>query len=294
MPVTFGHYVKFKQLGIIVGTKCNFHCAHCALEDRERGRNLSAKEIHILKNSIAEYAPRELLFTGGEPTFYIHLINELISAHPKPHKCRIIVTTNAHFAKSIPAARKVLTSFIALNNVQVSYDKFHKKFLPLANVKNLYTACKEMRLSFLALFAIQSPLDLPLMAELSKLGKFRIGVQKVIPHGQARKNGVGFIHTVFDKKVLNKRCPNLGRIAYTRGHGFSVCCSDLLRLKSKTQLAHLTIKEHLASDFYKLMSGHTFRELIQKFSLPDSPLKPEHSDECVLCKHIFTQRARPT
>lgn len=286
--------MRFKQLGIIVGTKCNFRCAHCALEDGERNRDLSVKEIRILKEAISQYAPRELLFTGGEPTLYIPLINEMISAHPAPHKCRIIVTTNGHFANSVSSARKVLASFIALDNVQVSYDKFHNKFLPLTKVKNLYTACKEMRLKFLALFAIQSPLDLSLMAALSKVGRFNIGVQKVIPHGQARKNRLGFIHTVFDRKVLAKKCPNLGRLAYTRGKGFSVCCSDLLRLKSKIQFAHPTIKEHLASDFYKLMARHSFRKLLQLVKLSDAQLKPEHSDECVLCKHIFTQRALPT
>jgi len=283
--------VKFKQLGIIVGTKCNFSCTHCAIEDREKNRDLSASEVSILKGAISQYAPSELLFTGGEPTLYIPLINELISAHPAPHKCRIIVTTNGHFANSVPAARKVLASFSALNNIQVSYDKFHKEFLPLQKVKNLYTACKEMRLNFLALFAIQSPLDLPLTAELSKVGKFKIGVQKVIPHGQAQKNKLGFIHAVFDKKVLAKRCPNLGRLAYTRGRGFSVCCSDLLRLKSEIQIAHPTIKQHLASGFYKLMAGHSFRKLLRHFALSDSQLKPEHSDECVLCKHIFTRGA---
>lgn len=246
--------MRFKQLGIIVGTKCNFRCAHCALGDGERNRDLSVKEIRILKEAISQYAPRELLFTGGEPTLYIPLINEMISAHPAPGKCRIIVTTNGHFANSVSSARKVLASFIALNNVQVSYDKFHNKFLPLTKVKNLYAACKEMRLKFLALFAIQSPLDLSLMAALSKVGRFNIGVQKVIPHGQAKKNRLGFIHTVFDRKVLAKKCPNLGRLAYTRGRGFSVCCSDLLRLRSKTQFAHPTIKEHLASDFYKLLT----------------------------------------
>lgn len=286
--------MRFKQLGIIVGTKCNFRCAHCALEDREKDRDLGAKEIRILKGAIFQYAPRELLFTGGEPTFYIPLINELISAHPAPHKCRVIITTNGHFAGSVSSARKVLASFAALNNVQVSYDKFHNKFLPLRKVKNLYTACKEMHLKFLALFAIQSPLDLPLMAELSRVGRFKIGVQKVIPHGQAKKNKLGFIHAVFDRKVLAKKCPNLGRLAYTRGKGFSVCCSDLLRLKSKTQFAHPTIKEHLASDFYKLMARHSFRRLLQLSRLSTAQLKPEHSDECVLCKHIFTQRALPT
>lgn len=286
--------MRFKQLGIIVGTKCNFRCAHCALEDREKNRDLGAKEIRTLKGAISQYAPRELLFTGGEPTFYIPLINELISAHPAPHKCRIIVTTNGHFAGSVSSARKVLASFAALNNVQVSYDKFHSKFLPLRKVKNLYAACKETHLNFLALFAIQSPLDLPLMAELSKVGRFRIGVQKVIPHGQAKKNKLGFIHAVFDRKVLAKKCPNLGRIAYTRGRGFSVCCSDLLRLKSKTQIAHPVIKDHLASDFYKLMAAHSFRELLRLSNLSSAQLKPEHSDECVLCKHIFTQGARPT
>lgn len=286
--------MRFKQLGIIVGTKCNFRCAHCALEDGERNRDLSVKEIRILKEAISQYAPRELLFTGGEPTLYIPLINEMISAHPAPDKCRIIVTTNGHFADSVSSARKVLASFIALNNVQVSYDKFHGKFLPLTKVKNLYAACKEMRLKFLALFAIQSPLDLSLMAALSKVGRFNIGVQKVIPHGQAKKNGLGFIHTVFDRKVLAKKCPNLGRLAYTRGKGFSVCCSDLLRLKSKTQFAHTTIKEHLDSDFYKLMARHSFRRLLQLFRLSTAQLKPEHSDECVLCKQIFTQKVLPT
>ena len=284
--------MRLKQLSIVVGTRCNFKCAHCTWKDQERGKDLSPYEVAALKAAIARHAPKGLLFTGGEPTLYVPLINEMITAHPAPKRLNVTVTTNGHFAGSEASARELLASFKTLHQVQLSYDKFHSEFLPFKNVGNLYRACKKMGIAFSSFFAIQSPLDLPSMAELSRVGKFTIGVQKVIPRGQARKNNVGFVYPYFDRQVLRRRCPNMGSVSYTRGKGFSVCCSDLVRRNLPIRAAHRTIEDHLKSGFYRLMEKNSFGELLRKFSIPETGIKPRHSEECELCRYIFSGMLR--
>jgi len=280
-------------LGVNVGTRCNFQCAHCLVEGKDRNRDLTRAEIELLRGTISRYQPKSVLFVGGETTLYVGVVNELISSHPDKKNLKVTVTTNGHFAKSIVLAKKVLSEFAVLDSVQVSYDVFHKVFLPIKNIGNLYAACKDLGIKFSVILTISSPMDLTLVPELRKMGKFKIGVQKVGRIGDAKINNIGFSFPSFDKNVLLKKCPGRKGLGYLCGKGFSLCCAELVMNNPSGHFIHETLHRHRRSDFYRVMRSCTFGELVRRAGIPMKELLPEHSLECVLCDHIFSRVDMP-
>lgn len=281
------HGKRLKKLGISIGTRCNFLCSHCMFSGKNWALDLQPEEIKALRTEIRNNAPTELLFTGGEPTLYIGTINKLIAAHPCPQATKISVTSNGHFADTVSSARKVLRSFSSINRLRLSYDKFHGEFLPMRKVGFLYEACRGLGLEFGVLAAIQSPLDIVSLKELRSVGEFDITLQKILPQGKAKKNGTDYKYPEFDKSVLGKKCPNLGKIIYAPGKGFSVCCCSLALPRLKAKVAHSTIAEHFESEFYKAVSSFTFGEMAGAFGPLNAAFAPALSSECSMCEYIF-------
>jgi len=250
-------------------------------------RRLSVEEMFRIVNTINRFEIRSLVFVGGEPTLYISEINWILSRIECLDRVEVRIITNGHFAKDEKVAGTLLSKFLRINKVDLSYDKFHKKFLKEKNIGSLYKACKSYGLEFGVLMAIQSPMDLVLVPQLRKFGDFPIGVQKVLPTGFALRSGVALNHPAFDAGVLRKRCETAGRISYICGEGFSLCCSSLI-LNGKTNgYVHQTLEEHLDSRFYKLMSSRSFGDLLKLAGMRKDSLTPEDSVPCNLCEHIF-------
>lgn len=276
------------ELTILPGFKCGFRCAHCAVgPELDAEGKLTQDEIRLLKRAIEELRPSALTFAGGEPTYYADEINELVSAHPAPQSVTVRLTTNGQFAQDKARAVSALRAFRKLDQVQLSYDRFHEDFLPLAKVANVAAACAELSVDFGVLLAVSSPLDLEIAGRLRSLGEFPITVQKVLPVGDARTNGVAFRHLEFDPKVLAEHCPNRGQMTYICGRGFTICCSSLAFNGARRGVVHPTLAEHLESPLFKSMSEHDFSGLLARSGLHSDSLAPEMSDACTLCEHIF-------
>lgn len=276
------------ELTILPGFKCGFRCAHCAVgPELEAEGRLSRDEIQLLKRAIAEIRPSAITFAGGEPTYYVDEINDLVSAHPAPESLTVRLTTNGQFAQDKTRALSALRAFRKLDQVQLSYDRFHEDFFPLAKVSHVVAACAELAVDFGILLAVSSPLDLEIAGRLRALGNFPITVQKVLPIGDARTNDVAFRHLEFDSKVLNDHCPNRGQMTYICGRGFTICCSSLAFNGTRRDVVHPTLAEHLRSPLFKSMSEHSFSDLLSRSGIRAESLAPEMSDSCTLCEHIF-------
>lgn len=273
------------DLGITVGTVCNIRCRHCLVDDNLGSRRITKSEIGRLVSEINTYKPRELIFTGGEPTLFTREINSILAAIDKPDRIRTSIITNGNFASTPAAAVKTLKSFKTLNSVQMSYDKFHAEFVSEACIRNLLAACRKLNLSFGLVCAIETPLDLIFLNKL-KLAGVPVTTQKILPIGRAKKSALSYSYPAFDAKVLRKKCPNIGRLVYNCGSGFTTCCGFLASRAGNSIYVHRTIKAHLRSRFYKLISRHTFGELLLSAGLSKSGLSPAHSAACALCEHI--------
>lgn len=279
---------NIRRIGIISGYKCNFKCAHCCSPD-DGSPCLTEQEESAILGSIRAYNIRSLHFLGGEPSLYVNKTNRFLSRLDNPGQYKIRITTNGHFAKSKSAAISVLSSFLKLDHVQLSYDKFHRSFLPYASIRNLYRACAALKLRFGIVAAVDSPLDLILLDKLKSIGGFQIGIQKVLPIGRAEKTGLFYRHPFFDRGVMSRRCPNRKVATFLPGKGFSICCATLVFGKNWRAACHQTLKAHLDSKFYDLMANHSFREIIRMSKLANHSFTPEQSSPCVLCGGIFSK-----
>jgi MoaA/NifB/PqqE/SkfB family radical SAM enzyme len=234
-----------------------------------------------------EFGVKAVLLAGGEPTLYVAKANKILRGLPGLSGFRVRMTTNGHFGDSLGKAIKTLKSFIRLTSVQVSYDRYHAEFLPINNIANISQACKELGIDFSVSFCVSNPLDVALVAELKKIGSFRVGIQKVLPVGAAARNLLGYKHPSFDEGVLGKKCPRIGKMMYLGGCGFSVCCSSLVLGDKKKVFSHPTLQGHMESLFYRLITGKTFKGIAKFLKVPETSLEPIHSDPCTLCSYLF-------
>ncbi len=267
------------------GFKCNFACAHCCSPDASAA--LNPREESLLLDAVESHGMKTLHFLGGEPTLYLDRTNAFLSKLGKLNKFKVKITTNGHFAKTKSSAVTLLSSFKKLDSVQLSYDKFHKKFLPFSYIRNLHNACRSLNIGFGVVASVQSPMDMLLLNKLKDIGDFQIGMQKVLPVGRARSNRIFYQHPSFDRNVLSRRCPNKKVITCLPEKGFSICCSSLVFDTNIQNICHPTLKAHLDSEFYRMMRSLSFRGIIKKFGLNMAPFLPEDSAPCVLCEKVF-------
>ncbi len=167
----------------------------------------------------------------------------------------------------------------------MSYDKYHAEFVPEDCVHNLREACRQLNISFGLVCAIQAPADLIFLNKLNLAG-VPVATQKILPIGRAKDNALSYSYPAFDANVLRKKCPNLGRLVYNCGSGFTTCCGFLASRPGNSRYVHRTITAHLRSRFYKLISSHTFGDLLRLAGLSKDGLSPAHSAPCMLCEHI--------
>lgn len=272
---------------ITLGYRCNFSCAHCCVADKKEV-SLSPAETERVIRTINEHRIGQVLFIGGEPTLYLREIGHILSRLVSLPQVRL--TTNGHFAKTRAEAIAVLSGIPGLAGVNLSYDSFHKRFLAEEKLIALKDACGEMGLEFKVFLALRSPLDLVLLHELRAAGVKNVVLQKLLPSGAAKKEGMSFLYPSFDEGVLEQNCPNKGNILYLCGQGFTSCCSNLVFNNDSKRFSRKTLGGYLNSDFFKLTSSCTFREYINRFRLKGLNFMPEHSSPCVLCEYIFRSK----
>lgn len=280
--------IRIKRLGVVVGYKCNFHCSHCLISEKNK-QELSRPEIESLRRLLSANKFESVLFIGGEPTLYIDTINQVLEGYSPGPDTILAITTNGHFAGTETAAIETLKKIPGLNFVQVSYDNYHKRFVKLSNIKNLYLASKKLGMGFAVLVAVLSPLDLVLLQELKAAGITGeyVRVQGIHSIGAAAVNQLEYSYPSFNPAVLEKKCPKDGTIVYICSEGFTVCCSHLAFEPENADFVHATIEKHERSKFYQMICRLSFRELMAKAGVGMEELKPRHSYPCALCGLIF-------
>lgn len=281
---------NISKLGIVIGYRCNFSCEHCA--NKGFGADLTATETANICSAINDYKIKSIQFSGGEPTLYLNKIRAILSGVSARVRPRVRITTNGHFAETADKAVEVLSAIPGLKYVQLSYDRFHKKFLPGKNIHALAEACRRLKLDLSFHLLLQSPLDVVLMKDLKEAGNFPILLRKSLSMGLAKKNDLAYKNIGFDPKVLSKRCPGLEIPGYICGQGFTICCSLLMFNGPVPGIAHASLKEHLASPFYKFMAKNTFSSIMRALNIKKEALLPEHSSSCHLCEFLVKMGAR--
>jgi len=275
-------------LHIMPGLLCNFQCTHCVNDSGPaRSEKMSIEEIEKVIFEIKKTAPRRLVFTGGEPTLHLDIINRLILAHPNVDRLEVFVTTNGWYSKSESSIACVLDKFIKITHLQLSYDIYHGTKISIGDIRRLRDEVNRRSIEFNISVCMSSPQELLAAHELQKeLGELVI-FQRVEAVGRAEKNNVHFKYPEFEPESLEKKCPNLGQMSYIVNKGFSVCCSNLaFNSKIPKDVFHSSVEGHLNSDFYKALEANTFGELLEKRGIAVENLSAEFSSPCRLCELV--------
>ncbi len=129
-----------KTLAFMVTYGCNFKCAHCSVSSEPKLLAKQALFEKLMLKAIDEayYIPSIkviILFTGGEPTLKPRLLKKGIKyAAEKGFIVRLV--TNAWWASSEEGALEFLKELqeLGLNELNVSFDDFHKHFIKESNM----------------------------------------------------------------------------------------------------------------------------------------------------------------
>lgn len=272
-------------INIVPGNFCNLRCSHCVNESGpDRNDRLSEAEIHHLISEINLAQPKLILFTGGEPTLHLDLVNQIIKGLSFLN-FEVKITTNGWFSKSDEKLEEILNSFERLNWVQLSYDVYHGSRLSVSDVKRLSKSCISRGIKFNITMCVSEAMDLIKASELSNEIGQDVVYQKVANIGRARKTGTEFKQPRFDRAVLNQRCANLDTISYIHGKGFTFCCGPLV-FETNMPIAHTSIETHMKSQIRRTFENKTFGELLQEAGGSEHELTPAMSHPCSLCHYI--------
>lgn len=277
---------QIETIHVMPGLLCNFYCTHCVNDSGpKRTEIVSEEEIIKISNEIRVYSPKKIIFTGGEPTLHLDIVNRLISSHPSLDDVKIFITTNGWFSKSEESITATLNKFVKISHLQLSFDAFHGSKVSVDDIKRLRDNVRMKNIEFNISMCISNPLDLIAANKLQKdLGEVVI-FQKVDATGRAKSNNLNFKYPTFENGSLNKKCPNIGQISYIVNKGFSVCCSNLIfNNQTSKKIYHQSITEHLNSDFYSKLENKSFGEILAERSIDVERLPAEYSSPCRLCE----------
>jgi MoaA/NifB/PqqE/SkfB family radical SAM enzyme len=273
-------------LHIMPGLLCNFQCTHCVNDSGpNRSEKMDSAQVENVFREVRERGPKRLVFTGGEPTLHIDIINRLIEAHPDQNSLEVFMTTNGWYSKNAQTLKLTLDKIRKLTHLQLSYDIYHGTKVTTEDIFRLRDEVRGRGVEFNISVCITSPQELiqanRLQKELSELVIF----QRVDAVGRAKTNQLQFKYPDFEPEVLNRKCPNLGQMSFIVNKGFSVCCSNLAFNPSPPQeVFHESIDSHMQSEFYRNLETKTFGQMLKEKGISPSNLGPDFSSPCRICE----------
>lgn len=117
---------------------CPLSCAHCCFLSSPTVKDTLEPELIL---EAIEYLPKSIemvAFTGGEPFLHgAHLLEYIKAAKSRGFTTRVV--TSAYFGVSEKAANKRISDVFAagLDELSISWDDFHEKFVPFEAVRRV-------------------------------------------------------------------------------------------------------------------------------------------------------------
>lgn len=145
--------IERRGLGLFLHTTlgCTASCAHCLYScspTKAKYRMTSREMEHLIEDAYSA-GLYSVDFTGGEPFLFPEDLFKAI-AHARGFNMPISLRTNGFWAVSEKITRLAIHSFnlLGVGQIGLSYDEFHRKFVPLSNIKRIMRNCKEQNLSY--------------------------------------------------------------------------------------------------------------------------------------------------
>jgi hypothetical protein len=137
------------HFAIHVTYTCPLTCAHCCFSSSpERTESLAIDHIMETIQALDTSTIQVVGFTGGEPFLLGKKLNDIVrAASNRGFATRII--TSAYFGKHDFIVQRKLTELrdSGLNELTISWDEYHEKFVPFEYVYSVFWAAKRLGLT---------------------------------------------------------------------------------------------------------------------------------------------------
>ncbi len=222
----------YRNLAITLTRKCNASCDICCFSSSPSCNEcLDEEAVKKFISSCADVPEIKFIaFTGGEPFLDYELLLRLVKFSSSIVK-KSTVITNCFWAKDLHIAYERLAELkqAGVVRVNLSYDRYHSKFIPSANVRNVIEACNGLSLPVqIGLVCLKGERIGSLIDELMDEG-LNVIFQTVpcLPVGAARKN---IDEDLFLKKELRSPLPCLydGNLVVSYDGKIYPCCSQMV------------------------------------------------------------------
>ena len=300
----------FENLGIILTEKCNIKCAHCIFDCNHT--SINQLDESTIKNLITQAANIEMIkligFTGGEPFLEYDKLVRLVDFTSSIGMMASVIT-NGFWAESFGEAVKKLERLSNLNNLAVSTDRFHQKFIPVHKVKNVIKACHELsilcyvRISYLNDPAAEIQLINNQLKDVEEY--YVLESQPVTPSGRAASQIDA--KTLFEYDVKRTPCISPDRPIISSVGTLLACCGPPVNWGCDHPLLLGNIHKQMLSDIIMAANLNPIvhalrvwgpiellrlvkRQAIKEAIVLDLPASNEFIEMCSLCKFICTNQ----
>jgi organic radical activating enzyme len=216
------------ELYVVMSDLCNFSCAHCLNSSGPNSKRfrLTDVEIDLLIQTIEKNESISCVhFSGGEPSLAIEKIKKIQESVVR--NVKYSMTTNGWFGNH-PAT---IFDKIALDEIVLSYDKYHSPFIDISTLQNLCRDALSRNISVIINFGYESIEDFSAAQELLIHPSIHLKPATIIVSGRQASDTSKFV----DKRSCLTSCPSLisrdntiEKIHYLPGQGFTSCCGPLV------------------------------------------------------------------
>lgn len=135
----FQHQVSFH-----ITERCNLQCKHCMVSAGSAGEDMVLADLRQwLDEAAAIDRVGSVCMTGGEPFLVYDTLQGAI-AYATSLGLRAAVVTNGYWASSMERAVQVLEGLSPLSSLTISFDRFHRQFIPVETIKTAISAAQEV------------------------------------------------------------------------------------------------------------------------------------------------------
>lgn len=173
-----------KNLSFQITWDCDAKCAHCFQEHLNINLSLG-KTLDLIKYMSSKYNLTHISFTGGEPFLRYDFLRKAIQFN-KSLDIKSKVITNCKWCDSEELIYERINELIAydLDQITISYDYFHSRYIPLENVLKLIKICNILKLDVVMYTSLSTATEEKTRSIIDKLKRetnFEVIYRWVIP-----------------------------------------------------------------------------------------------------------------
>lgn len=287
--------MKYKYLAISITNNCNINCEFCCNNCVDTLRmDMPIKTLKKIIDEASQTKIKAISLTGGEATLMKNL--DSIMKYIIDKGMIVTLISNGHWAKNETITKKILLKWkkIGLNNLTISYDEYHSKFIGLDNIKYIIKSSNEIDLKVIiqSVHFINSNLTW-LNNLLKDLGAVSVDFIEGLPVGGAKN----FDDNMFIKGIGkdNLYCGKGSTLFISEKGEVYPCCSPVIEstfLKvgnvNDSSLSDMILKIKNNSVLY-VLRNYGFNPFIKYADEIGIKLPNTVINGCDLCREIFSE-----